>query len=91
MAEIARLLRVTGHVQGVFFRAWTREQADRLGLKGWVRNCPDGSVEAHVEGEDSKVRWLIDMIGNGPPHGRVDQVRAEGAPIEGLTGFEIRR
>jgi len=46
----ARHVQVTGRVQGVFFRGWTQEQAERLGVNGWVRNCPDGSVEAHLEG-----------------------------------------
>ncbi|HEU4522614.1 MAG TPA: acylphosphatase, partial [Thermoanaerobaculia bacterium] len=42
MAKVARHVEVTGRVQGVFFRAWTQEQAQRLGVSGWVRNCPDG-------------------------------------------------
>ena len=91
MTQVARHLRVTGRVQGVFFRAWTREQAEKLSLTGWIRNAPDGSVEAHVEGEESKVRWLIDLIGDGPPNARVDHVRAEITEIEGLNGFEVRR
>lgn len=88
---IARQVRITGRVQGVFFRAWTREQAAKLGLSGWIRNAPDGSVEAHVEGEESKVRWLIDLIADGPANARVDHVRAEVAEVEGLSGFEVRR
>ena len=55
MAEIARHLSITGRVQGVFFRAWSREQADQLGVRGWIRNRPDGHVEAHVEGDEAAV------------------------------------
>ena len=89
--RIARHLLVTGRVQGVFFRGWTREQAEKLGLGGWIRNLPDGSVEAHVEGDESKVRWLIDLIGDGPPNSRVDQVRAEAVEVENFSAFEVRR
>ena len=52
MVTTARHVLVTGRVQGVFFRAWTDEQAQRLHVNGWVRNCPDGSVEVHLEGEE---------------------------------------
>ena len=86
----ARRVRVVGRVQGVFFRAWTRDKARELGIAGWVRNCSDGSVEAHLEGEEAKVRWLIDLIGDGPPNSRVDHVGSKEAAIEGLTGFEVR-
>jgi acylphosphatase len=91
MTAIARLVRVTGHVQGVFFRAWARSQAERLGLNGWIRNCADGSVEAHVEGDEAKVRWFVDVLNEGSPNARVDHVRAADAEFEGLNGFEVRR
>ena len=87
----ARHVLVTGRVQGVFFRAWTVEQAERLNVNGWVRNCPDSSVEAHLEGEDAAVNWLIDLIGDGPPSARVATVQVSDAPLEGLTKFEVRR
>ena len=90
MSVVARSVRVTGRVQGVFFRGWTQEQADRLGIKGWVRNCPDNTVEAHLEGEESAVNWLIDLIGDGPPGARVANVQVREAAVEGLGGFEVR-
>jgi acylphosphatase len=91
MGRIARHVDVSGRVQGVFFRAWTEEQAERLGVGGWIRNCPDGSVQAHLEGEEGAVNWLIDLIGDGPPSARVAQVRVRDAEVEGLTSFEVRR
>ena len=90
MAKVARHVRGTGRVQGVFFRAWTRDQAKTHDVKGWIRNCADGSVEAHLEGEEAAVRWLIDIIYDGPGGARVDRVEAQEAEVEGLTGFEVR-
>ncbi|MCH8617333.1 acylphosphatase [Sphingomonas sp. SM33] len=91
MMTIARDVSVSGRVQGVFFRGWTQEQAERLGVTGWVRNCPDGSVEAHLEGEEGAVNWLVDLIGDGPASARVANVRVREAEVEGLEGFEVRR
>ena len=88
---IARNVEVSGRVQGVFFRAWTAQQAEKLKVNGWVRNCPDGSVEAHLEGEEPAVNWLIDLIGDGPPSARVANVRVRDAEVEGATKFEVRR
>ena len=88
---IARNVEVSGRVQGVFFRAWTVEQAERLQVNGWVRNCPDGSVEAHLEGDEGSINWLIDLIGDGPPSARVANVRVREADVEGATTFEVRR
>jgi acylphosphatase len=85
----ARHVRVTGRVQGVFFRAWTREQALALGVAGWVRNCADGSVEAHVEGEQAAVAALIERMGAGPGGARVDAVKSEHADETGASGFAV--
>jgi acylphosphatase len=90
MSQVARHVRVTGRVQGVFFRAWTKEKARELDIRGWVRNCADGSVEGHFEGEEPAVRWLIDIMYDGPGGARVDRVQAEDAAVEGLNGFEVR-
>ena len=51
MQKVARHVIITGRVQGVFFRAWTCDEAETIGVNGWVRNCSDGSVEAHAEGD----------------------------------------
>lgn len=68
---------VSGRVQGVFFRATTREQAEARGLTGWVRNAPDGRVEAEVQGAPDAVEQLIDDCRSGPPAAQVDEVDVE--------------
>jgi acylphosphatase len=87
---VARKIGLTGLVQGVFFRAWTRDEARRLGVNGWVRNCDDGSVEAHVEGEESAVQQLIERMRDGSPGARVDDLQIEEVPLEGFERFEVR-
>ncbi|MDD2605437.1 MAG: acylphosphatase [Desulfobacterales bacterium] len=92
MAEpIARHLIVTGRVQGVFYRLETQRAAEGLGIKGWVRNLPDGTVEAVIEGAPRAVEAMIDWCRQGPPRSRVDAVHVE--PLAGDGGFrdfEIR-
>jgi acylphosphatase len=90
MGEVARHVRVYGRVQGVFYRAWTSEQADALGIKGWVRNCPDGRVEAHVEGEQAAVGEMIDRMRRGPSSAQVEDLRIWDADICDFDGFEVR-
>jgi len=87
---IARRVRVTGRVQGVFFRAWTRDEARRLGVNGWVRNCADGSVEAHVEGDEAQVQALIERLQQGPRQARVDRLDVTEVPPEQAASFEVR-
>jgi acylphosphatase len=88
MAEPARLVRITGRVQGVFFRAWTQSQATELGVKGWVRNCDDGSVEAHLEGDEAAMKALIQRMHQGPPAAEVEDVQVDDAQPLGITGFK---
>jgi acylphosphatase len=90
MAKVARHVRVTGRVQGVFFRAWTREQAEALGVSGWVRNCPDGRVEAHVEGNPDSVQKMLDQLRDGPPAAYVEDVRTWDVEPCDFEGFEVR-
>jgi acylphosphatase len=90
MPTVARHVRVTGRVQGVFFRAWTREQAQALGVNGWVRNCPDGRVEAHVEGEEGAVDRMIEKMRRGPPSARVEDVRTWDVDPCDFDAFEVR-
>lgn len=70
-------VRVTGRVQGVFFRQSTVEMAQGLGLNGWVRNLADGSVEALFEGEREVVAQALAWCRQGPPRARVDEVAVE--------------
>jgi acylphosphatase len=77
-------------VQGVFFRAWTQQQARELGVSGWVRNASDGSVEAHLEGDEAAVKALIQRLWQGPPSADVDDVEVEEVASESLSRFEVR-
>ncbi len=91
--ERARLhLLVGGRVQGVSFRQSTRDQARALGLDGWVRNLPDGRVEALAEGPPDALRALERWCHTGPPGAAVTGVEARWSPAEALPpGFEVRR
>ena len=91
MARVGRSVRITGSVQGVFFRAWTVEQARDLGVAGWVRNCPDGTVEAHLSGEHGAVDRLIERMRRGPPGAQVAQLIADESTPEPAESFTIRR
>ncbi len=82
-------VRVRGRVQGVFFRAETRDRARSLGLAGWVRNCPDGTVEAVFEGEEARVRSMVDWCREGPPGSTVDGVDVEWEQPEHRAGFTV--
>jgi acylphosphatase len=62
---------IDGKVQGVFFRNWTRQQAQGLGLTGWIRNLADGRVELVAEGDKKSVNQLTQLIGSGPPVAKV--------------------
>lgn len=81
---------VSGRVQGVFFRDSTREEAERLGLSGWVRNTQDGRVEAVFEGDPEAVRQMIEWCESGPSSADVEDVSAEQESSEGISGFEVR-
>ena len=92
MREIAYSIRVTGHVQGVAYRAWCQGAALQRGLRGWVRNRGDGSVEALVAGPEDRVQDMVTAMGEGPGAARVTDVWAEPAdPAAVPEGFEIRR
>jgi acylphosphatase len=81
---------VSGRVQGVWFRASTRREADRLGLTGWVRNLPDGRVEAVAEGKSELLDDFVRWCGHGPPHARVDGVEeTRGAATGEFTTFLV--
>jgi acylphosphatase len=83
-------VRVSGAVQGVFFRETTRRAALRQGVSGWVRNAPDGSVEAVFEGDATSVERMLDFCRIGPPMARIDDVTTVEEQPEGLAEFTIR-
>ncbi len=89
--EVGVRLLFTGRVQGVYFRVNTKEEALRLGLRGWVRNLPDGRVVAWVEGDRQAVDQLLEYCQGDIPNARVDMVdMEEGTPTGDYPSFEIR-
>lgn len=83
-------VRIEGRVQGVWFRAWTAEQAEKRGLRGWVRNRRDGSVEAVFAGTPEVVDDMVRVCWRGPPLAEVRKVTAEEGEDPGGTGFSQR-
>jgi acylphosphatase len=90
MPQIARKVRVFGRVQGVFFRQWAVNQARAFGVSGWIRNCPDGTVEAYVAGDEEAVARMIAVMHNGPSQARVEDVTVEVVDPEELSGFSVK-
>ena len=90
MSGIARKLRIHGEVQGVFFRAWSAQEARSLGLRGWVRNRSDGTVEMLVQGEADEVERFVARCRRGPPAARVDRIEEEPTTEQAPSDFEKR-
>jgi acylphosphatase len=90
MAAVGRHLRITGHVQGVYFRAWAHGEARELSVSGWIRNCADGSVEAHLSGEEDCVERMVERMRRGPSNARIAEVTVEEVPPEDQGRFHIR-
>jgi acylphosphatase len=91
VSRIRRRVVVYGRVQGVWFRGATCEEAQRLGADGWVRNRPDGAVEAVFEGDPASVQSLLRFCERGPGPARVERVEIFEEEPEGVAGFEIAR
>jgi acylphosphatase len=87
---IRRRVIVHGHVQGVFFRDTARREASRHGVTGWVRNTPEGTVEAVFEGDRGAVERLVGFAEEGPPEAQVERVETFEEEVEGLEGFASR-
>lgn len=87
---IRRHVVVHGLVQGVFFRETTRRRAEEAGVAGWVRNRPDGALEAVFEGDPDTVAELLSFVEVGPRDARVDGVDVTAEEPEGLVGFAVR-
>jgi acylphosphatase len=92
--QVSRRFRITGKVQGVYFRHSTRVQAQRLRLCGYARNLPDGSVEVMAQGADAAVEELRQWLHRGPKHARVEGVQELALEASGGSGapaeFEVR-
>jgi acylphosphatase len=80
---------ISGRVQGVFFRAETRDRAASLSLGGWVRNNPDGTVEAVFEGERDRVESMVEWCRRGPAHAQVEAVEVAWETPRGEAGFAV--
>ena len=90
MSDARARVVIRGRVQGVFFRAETRDRARSLGLRGWVRNVPDGTVEAVFEGERERIESLLVWCRRGPALADVDDVEVHWESPEGEVGFAAR-
>lgn len=90
MSETSKKLRIHGLVQGVFYRGWSAETARALGVRGWVRNRRDGSVEMLLVGDETAVNRMIERCREGPPAARVDRIDVEPTTEEAPAGFETR-
>ena len=89
MSDVARVFRVEGRVQGVGFRWWTRQQAEELGVRGTVRNLPDGSVEVTAAGKEEQLMKLEHRLKEGPLTSHVSSVRSTPGTDGGAIGFVI--
>jgi acylphosphatase len=81
---------VNGRVQGVFFRDTARRRAEAAGVAGWVRNRPDGAVEAVFEGDPAAVEELVEFCRRGPSRAEVTSVEVVTEEPEGFSGFDVR-
>jgi acylphosphatase len=89
-ADVTMSVRIRGRVQGVWYRGWTEEEAARRGLRGWVRNRRDGSVEALFAGPAALVNDMIEACRRGPLAARVETVEQSPVPEFNGSGFEMR-
>ncbi len=83
------MLRITGVVHGVFFRASMADLAASRGVSGWVRNMADGSVQALLEGEEEKVKRIVEWAKHGPPRARVNSVKVAKVRLRNSKSFRI--
>lgn len=88
--KIARKFRVYGKVQGVFFRASAKKEADRLSLTGWIRNCGNGDVEGFACGEPEAISSFMNWLAEGPRMAKVDKLTAIESHYQPFRDFEIR-
>jgi acylphosphatase len=87
---ICRKYTVSGRVQGVFYRASTERQAQRLGVTGWVRNLPDSRVEVLACGDEEQLDALLSWLWQGPANARVSDVCSDAVETQNWAGFNVR-
>jgi len=80
---------IMGTVQGVFFRKFVKDNADSLGVKGYIRNMEDGSLEIVLEGRDERVNEMLAKCKKGPSHSEIKEVEVEEIKHQGLEGFKV--
>ena len=90
MGQMAVNLLAHGRVQGVWFRASAQTEARRLAITGWVRNCSDGTVEIHAEGDQNDLERFISWCRKGPHGADVTQLEVEWVSVKGGKSFEVR-
>lgn len=81
--------KITGKVQGVGFRMYIYRQADRLGLNGWVKNNPDGSVEFYSVGSEVELSYFLDLVKRGNDFSVIENIEINDAAIESLNSFKV--
>lgn len=85
------LVVISGRVQGVWFRASTKQKAEQLGLTGWVRNTSEGNVEAVFEGDENLIQEMLEWCHHGPPLANVENVEVKNQePTNAFDGFSIK-
>ena len=90
MVKTLRLF-ISGTVQGVMFRKYIEDEANKIGVRGFVRNMDDGRVEAIIEGVDEKVNVMLDICRKGTAHSQVREVQVQEIKNQGFVGFKIMR
>jgi acylphosphatase len=83
-------IHIFGHVQGVFFRVHAKELAEKLGITGYIRNEPDGSVHVVAEGKEPQLDTFVEWCRKGPPAAKVSRIQTHKGEAEGYLDFEIR-
>lgn len=84
-------IKIKGVVQGVFFRKFVKENADKLSVRGFVRNLEDGRIEMVIEGKDEKVNELLEICKKGPKHSEIKEIEVEEIKHQGFQDFKVSR